>query len=122
MLGVPILLGVKTSEGVISSSSESECVVMLVDVKEICCIFYLLRDMQVPVRLPIMVRINNIGSVFMTENSSSGARTKHINTIYHFIREHGEDALIKIMFVNKDKNDLDLFTKCEQEYLQETCD
>jgi hypothetical protein len=30
----------------------------------------------------------------MTENSSSGIRTRHIDTRYHFVREHVEDRLI----------------------------
>jgi hypothetical protein len=38
------------------------------------------------VKLPIVVRCdNNVGAIFMAENSSSGVRTRHVDTRYHFI-------------------------------------
>jgi hypothetical protein len=67
--------------------------------------------MGIPVKLPIMVGTDNICAMFMTENESSGARTRYIDTRYHFIRAHVEGAFIKIMFVTTDDNDSNLFTK-----------
>jgi hypothetical protein len=52
----------------------------------------------------------------MAENANSGVRTRHINTRYHFIREHVEDVFIKIVFVKTDDNDSDLFTKNVNKY------
>jgi hypothetical protein len=80
-------------------------------VKEIRFIFYLLRDMGIPVKLPNMVRTNNIGAISMAENVISDVRTRYIDTRYHVIREHVEDDFIKIVFVKTDENDSDLFTK-----------
>ena len=42
---------------------------------------------------------DNIGAIFMAENSSSGVRARHINTRNHFIYKHVEDGFIKIVFV-----------------------
>jgi hypothetical protein len=67
-------------------------------VKEVCSIYFLLKGMGVDVELPIVFRCDNFGAVFMAENSSSGIRTHHIDTRYHFVREHVEDGLIKIVF------------------------
>jgi hypothetical protein len=47
----------------------------------------------------------------MAENSSSGVHTRHVDTRYHFIREHIEDGFIQIVFVKSCDNDADLFTK-----------
>jgi hypothetical protein len=47
----------------------------------------------------------------MAENSSSGIITLHIDTRYHFVREHVEGGLIKIVFVKSSINDVDMFTK-----------
>jgi hypothetical protein len=47
----------------------------------------------------------------MDKNSSSGIRTRHTDTRYHFVREHVEDGLVKIVFVNSSINDADMFTK-----------
>jgi hypothetical protein len=47
----------------------------------------------------------------MAENSSSGVRTSHIDTRHYFVREHVEDGLIEIVFVEVSINDADMFTK-----------
>jgi hypothetical protein len=67
--------------------------------------------MGVDDKLPIVVRCDNIGAIFMAENSSSGIRTCHIDSSYHFVREHVEDGLIKIIIVKSSINDADMFTK-----------
>ena len=67
--------------------------------------------MGVEVKLPIVVRSDNVGAIFMTENPNSGVRTRHVDTRYHFVREHVEDGFIKIVFVKSEENDADIFTK-----------
>jgi hypothetical protein len=62
-------------------------------------------------KLPIVVRCDNVGAIFMAENSSSGVGTRHVDTRYHFIREHFQDVFIQIVFVKSCDNDADLFTK-----------
>ena len=84
---------------------------MLVAVKEIRFIFYLLTSMLIEVKLPIIVRCDNVGAIFMAENSSSGVRTRHVDIRYHFVREHVVDDFIKIVFAKSCENDADLFTK-----------
>jgi hypothetical protein len=37
------------------------------------------------VKLPIAVRCDNVGGMFMAKNSSSGVCTRHVDTRYHFI-------------------------------------
>jgi hypothetical protein len=72
--------------------------------------FYLLflNNMGVEVEIPITVRCDNVGAIFMAENSSSGVRSLHIDYRYHFDREHFEDWFIKIIFAD---NIADVFTK-----------
>jgi carbonic anhydrase len=67
--------------------------------------------MGVDVKLPIVVRCDNIDAIFMAENSSSGIRTRHIDTRYHFVHEHAKDGLIKIVFVKSIINDADRLQK-----------
>jgi hypothetical protein len=74
-------------------------------VKEIPFIFYLLRDMGITVKLPIMVRTFNIGAMFMAENVSSGVIIKHMDTGYQVFWVHVEDFLFKIVIVEKYNND-----------------
>jgi hypothetical protein len=117
LLNVPICWRSKSQKGVTLSSTEAEdvaisdCMAMSEAVKEICFIFYLLRYISISVDLPIMVRTDNIAARFMAENASSGFRTRHIDTTYHFIREHVEDSFIKIVLIKTGDNRSDFFIK-----------
>ena len=111
LLGVPICWRSKGQKGVTLSSSEAEYVAISEAVKEIRFIYYLLESIGINIELPIVVRCDNVGAIFMAENSSSGVRTRHIDTRYHFVREHIEDVFIKIVFVKSCENIADLFTK-----------
>jgi hypothetical protein len=111
LLGAPICSRSKGQRGITLSSSEAEYVAMSEAVKEIRFIYFLLKEMGVDVKLPIIVRCDNVGAIFMAENSSSGIRTRHIDTSYHFVSEHVEDGLIKIVFVKSSTNNADMFTK-----------
>jgi hypothetical protein len=57
------------------------------------------------------VKTDNIGAMFMAQNSSSGMRTCHVDTRYHYIRENVEDGIIKIEFVKSMENVSNIFTK-----------
>lgn len=61
--------------------------------------------------LPIVVKTDNIGALFMSQNASTGVRTRHVDTRYHFIRENIEDGIVKVEFVKSVDNDSDIFTK-----------
>jgi hypothetical protein len=61
--------------------------------------------------LPIIVKTDNVGAMFMAQNSSSGVRTRHVNTRYHFVQENLDDGVIKIEFIKSFENQSDIFTK-----------
>jgi Reverse transcriptase (RNA-dependent DNA polymerase) len=107
LLGVPICWRSKGQKGVTLSSSEAEYVLISEAVKEIRFIYYLMDSIWMNVKLPIVVRCDNVGAIFM----GSGVCTRHVDTRYHFIREHVEDNFIQIVFVKSCDNDADLFTK-----------
>jgi hypothetical protein len=61
--------------------------------------------MGISVKVPIMIRTDDIGAMFMEDNASSGVRVRHIGTRYHFINDHVEVGFIKILFVKIGYND-----------------
>ena len=63
------------------------------------------------IRYPIIVHVNNIGATYMAENGSSSNQTKHINMLYHFLKESIEEGIMKIEFVILENNNSDIFTK-----------
>jgi hypothetical protein len=67
--------------------------------------------MLIEVKLPIIETSNNVGAIFMAENSSAGVCIRHVDTMYHFVQEYIVDAFIKIVFVKSMENNTDIFTK-----------
>jgi hypothetical protein len=45
------------------------------------------------------VKTDNIGALFMSQNSSTGVRIRHVDTRYHFIRENVDDGIVRVEFV-----------------------
>ena len=72
---------------------------------------HILEFLNVKVSYPMMVRVDNVGTMFLANNPALSQRTKHISVRQHFIREHVENGLIKIIFVKSKFNTADIFTK-----------
>ena len=111
LMNVPICWRSKAQKGVTLSSSEAEYVAISEAVKEIKFVYYILRDIGIKLDVPIIVKTDNIGAIFMSQNASTGVRTRHVDTRYHFIRENAEEGIIKIEFVKSVDNDSNIFTK-----------
>jgi hypothetical protein len=111
LLGVPISWKSKGMKSVALSSSEAEYVALSEAAKEVKLIYQVLRSMGVKVKLPIVVRVDNIGAIFMAENVAVSQRTKHIDVRYRFVQEFVMDGFLKIIFVRTGDNDADIFTK-----------
>jgi hypothetical protein len=74
-MNLPVCWQSKSQKGVTLSSSETEYVAMSEAVKEVKFIYYLLHDIGTEVKLPIIVKTDNVGAMFMAQNISSGVRT-----------------------------------------------
>jgi hypothetical protein len=85
LMNVPVCWQSKSQKGVTLSSSEAEYVAMSEAVKEVNFMYYLLRDIGIEVKLPIILKTDNVGAMFMAQKSSSGVRTRHVNTRYYFV-------------------------------------
>jgi hypothetical protein len=111
LLNVPICWRSKSQKGVTLLSTEAEYVAISKAIKELKFIYYLLSDLHIKVNLPIVVKTDNIGAIFMSEYASTGFYTWHVDTSFHFVREFIEDGFMKIKFVRSIEKYLDLFTK-----------
>ncbi len=61
--------------------------------------------------LPIIVRVDNIGAIFMSENIQVSQQSEHVDTRLKFANQFMSDGFLKIIFVRTGDNDADLFTK-----------
>ena len=79
--------------------------------KEIKFIYQILKSIGVEIELPIVVKMDNVGAKFMTENVTTSQRTKHVDIRYNYVWEFIQDGFIKIIFVKLEDNKADIFTK-----------
>jgi hypothetical protein len=67
LMNIPVCWRSKSQKGVTLSSKEAEYVAMSEATKEVKFIYYLLRDIGIEVELPIIVKTDNIGAMFMAQ-------------------------------------------------------
>ena len=67
--------------------------------------------MGVIVEYPIIVHVDNVGDILLSENTSAPQQTKHMDLHHHFIRDYVEDGTVKIKIFRSEGSIADLFTK-----------
>ncbi len=92
-------------------SSEAEYVALAKVAKNVKLIYMNLTFIGIKVELPLVVRVDNNGAIFMTENIHVGQRTKHVDICWRFVIEFVDDGFFKVIFMRSEKNDADLFIK-----------
>jgi len=93
------------------SSSEAELIALTETAKEVKFVAQLLMSLDIKVEMPIIIKVDNQGAIFIAENMNVSPKTKHIDVRYHFIREFIFEGYIKVVFVRTEKNVTDIFTK-----------
>ena len=69
------------------SSTEAEYVSLSESAKETTFMTMLLKELMNNVIMPSIIAEDNTGAIFLSKNKQVGARTKHIDTRYHFVRD-----------------------------------
>ena len=109
--GIPIAWRSKGMKSVVLSTTEAEYMALSEVVKELKFIVQLLQTMNITVKLPITVYVDNVGAIWLSNNRNTGDRRKHIDIRTAFVKEYQEDGKIIIKFVKSEENDADIFTK-----------
>ena len=68
-------------------------------VKEVMFVVQLLESLQISVKYPVMVRVDNVGAIFIASNIMTTSRTTHVDIWYKYVNEYVEDGIVKIIFV-----------------------
>ena len=84
------------------SSAEAE----LVSLSEAVIMFtiQLLRSIKISIEHPVMVRFDNVGSLFMS-NITSTFCISHMDVKCKYVTEYMEHGIVKIIFVKSAKNE-----------------
>jgi hypothetical protein len=109
--GAPVATKSKLGRSVTLSSTEAAHFAMSEVAREVLYIKQLLDTIGIEIKLPIDIRVDNIGAMLIGNNFSVSQQTKHMDIRQHFIREYIEDDIIKLMFIRSVDNDADQFTK-----------
>ena len=80
------------------SSTEAEYIAMLEAATEVLFVKGLLEFIGANLQYPIVVRVDNVGAIYMANRESPTARTKHVDTRRHFVCEYIEDGILKVVF------------------------
>ena len=67
--------------------------------------------MSLKVNLPIVVKVDNVGAIFTTENISTSRRTKHLDLRARYVNKMVDNKFIKYEFVWSGNNLADFLTK-----------
>ena len=101
----------RKQKSVTLSSSEAEYVAISEVCAEIMFLKQVVEFMGNKVALPIIVKVDNVGAIYLANNAVSGPRMKHVDIRYHFVQDLIEDGIIEISFVKSEENHSDIFTK-----------
>ena len=108
---VPVAWRSRGQKVVSLSTAEAEFYACVEAVKEVPFIAQILLSLGVNVELPIAVRIDNVGAMFMSENVSSTPRTRHMDARHWWLTDLQEQGLVKVSFVPTKDNLADIGTK-----------
>jgi hypothetical protein len=111
LLGCPIVWKSRQQSTIALSSSEAEITACSEAAKEIKFAVYVIESMGIKVKLPVVIRVDNVGAIYMAENAAVSQRTKHVDLRTKFLTQYIEDGFIKIVFVRSEDNISDFLTK-----------
>ena len=87
-------------KSVVLSTTEAEYMALSEGVKELKFILQLLQTMNIEVKLPITVHVDNVGAIWLSNNRTTSDRTKHIDIRTSFIKEYQKDGKLDIFTKN----------------------
>ena len=69
--------------------------------------------MKILVKYLVLVRVDDVGAIFMAININTTSCTKHMDIRYEYVCEYFEDRVTKIICAKSIDNDSDILTKIQ---------
>jgi hypothetical protein len=103
----------KQQGGVTLSTSEAEYYALSEVATELLFVKQIMVFLEVNMELPMLVKIHNIEAIHLANNAVSGSKTKHVDTLIHFVRDlvESKPKILETEFVGTAENQSDTFTK-----------
>jgi hypothetical protein len=74
-------------------------------------VYRLLESLELEVKLPMVLNMDNAVEVDIVNSWSGGGRMRHVDVCSYFLRELKEQGLLAIKHIVGEKSDADIFTK-----------
>ena len=101
----------KKQKTVSKSSAESEYRAMSETASEIEWMIGILRDLQVPLQLPLTLYCDNKAAQYIAANPVFHNRTKHLDINCHYVRDKIKEGLIQTAHISSHDQLADIMTK-----------
>jgi hypothetical protein len=117
--GAPVSWKSKSSKSVTLSSTEAEYYASSEAAKELMFIYNIIKGIgeEKNLQLPIVLRVDNTGAIYLANNHATSPRTKHIDIRAHYVRELIDNGFLIVKFIKSIDNDADIYTKNVSEEL-----
>ena len=79
VLGVLVFWKLKAQRSVTLLSSKAEQVASSEVIKEVMCVTQSTENMKIPLKLPVMVKVDKVGAIFMASNITTTSCIKHVD-------------------------------------------
>ena len=81
---------------VVLTTTEAEYIALSEVVKEIKFIIQLMSTMNVSVKMPITIYVDNVGAIWLSNNKTTSERTKYVHIRTAFVKQYPEEGKILI--------------------------
>jgi hypothetical protein len=109
--GAPYVRKSKTQRFVTLSVTEAECVAAAACVQDMLYGKRFLESIELQVKLPMTLYMDNKGGVDVFNNWSTAGHTRAVSVRFAFIRELKEQGILQIKWIKGGNNPADMFTK-----------
>jgi hypothetical protein len=107
----PVSIRSKMQDCVTLPVTEAELVAATQCAQDMPFVMRVLESMDLKVKKPMILEVDNKGANDLAHNWSIGGRTRHVDVKYHFLRELKENGIILVKWILQEENSSDLFTK-----------
>jgi hypothetical protein len=107
----PVAMRCGQQNNVTLSTSEAELMAAVQCAQDMLYVYRILTSLGLKVKTPMLLEIDNKGTVDLANNWSIGGRTRHIEVRQYFLRDLKEEGLIITRWCPGTEMSSDLFTK-----------
>ena len=107
----PVMFKSMTQKHVSLSVTAAELYAGVASAQDMLYVKNVIESIGLKVKLPMVLEIDNKGTVDLANSWSIGGRTRNIDVRQVFLRELKEAGVIKVIWVAGCDNDADIFTK-----------